>query len=133
LIAQRSRKPAVESKFEVEIEINGRVKRSRTTSGRKGRAQIPRDRTAPSKEPKSPAAGERRGGKRRERQPGSMGQSQDPSRNEDQSAAVVGGEKLKVKCESAKSRVQEGDVGEVRSIYAGARDRQMELSGRWRR
>jgi hypothetical protein len=44
-----------------------------------------------------------------------MGQSQDPSRNED--------EKLKVKCESAKSRVQEGDVGEERFIYAGGRDR----------
>jgi hypothetical protein len=64
LIAQRSRKSAVESKFEVEIELNGRVKRSRTTSGRKGgRAQIPRDRTAPSKETKSPAVGERGEGK----------------------------------------------------------------------
>jgi hypothetical protein len=39
----------------------------------------------------------------------------------------VAGEKLKVKCESAKSRVQEGDVGEERSIYAGGRDRPMEL------
>jgi hypothetical protein len=56
-----------------------------------------------------------------------MGQSQDPSQNEDQSAAVVAGEKLKVKCESAKSRVQEGDVGEERSIYAGARDRPWNL------
>jgi hypothetical protein len=52
---------------------------------------------------------------------------------EDQSAAVVAGEKLKIKRESAKSRVQEGDVGDERSIYAGARDRQMELRGRWRR
>jgi hypothetical protein len=51
-----------------------------------------------------------------------MEQSQDPPRNEDQSVAVVAGEKLKVKCESAKSRVQEGDVGEERSIYARGRD-----------
>lgn len=44
LIVQQRRKSAVESKFE--------VKRSRTTSRRKGWAQTPCDRTAPSKETK---------------------------------------------------------------------------------
>lgn len=70
----------VESKFEVKIEMNGRVKGSRTTSGRKRRAQMPHNSTALSKESESPAAGTRgkgeKGGRgRRERQPASQGRA----------------------------------------------------------
>jgi hypothetical protein len=58
LIVQQRRKSAVESRFEVEIEMNG-------SSRGLGRAQIPRDRTAPSKETKEPSRGgeRRKGGK----------------------------------------------------------------------
>jgi hypothetical protein len=40
-----------------------------------------------------------------------MGQSQDPSRNEDQSVVVVSGEKLKVKCECEVKSTRRGRRG----------------------
>lgn len=71
----------VESKFEVKIEMNGRVKGSRTTSGRKRRAQMPHNSMALSKESESPARGREerarregeaggRGSQRRRAEPG---------------------------------------------------------------